>query len=548
MKRFLLMAVLVAAMNGVGVAQRAGFDWLTESSDAQRSAWIRTDAKINRESMEKRDKYTGFQFLWKMKLNNKANQLNSLHPPATLDRLIGFRGFRMLGFVAGSSNKVFTIDTDLGRMEWEKELKAAPASRPGTVSCPGGMTTGIIRPLLAAIPPAPTGPVGRGRNTPAKSAVGEPGQGGVTLANVRPNQPSPAPPTTAPAAPPPRPNPANPAGGQLGAGPFLIQALAGDGMFHSMHLSNGADFEPPVRFLPAGANASGFALVDQVAYAATTGSCNGVADGLWALDLSTKQVANWKGAVAGTVGAAFDGSGTVYVTTGNGGDHANSIVALEPKTLKVRAGYSGGAEFTSSPVVFDHKGRTMIAAATKDGRIHLLDSANPGSAVATSTAWSSSFVPGALSSWQDRDGTRWVLAAVEGSTPSGFTPQEGGAATGSVVAWKLVEANGRIAIEPGWASRNLSSPLPPTIINGVVFAVAGGEYRTAGRLSAAERIRRSGKAVIYALDGQTGRELWNSGATVTSFARGAAISGGMGQIYLTTHDGTIYTFGFPMEH
>ena len=52
----------------------------------------------------------------------------------------------------------------------------------------------------------------------------------------------------------------------------------------------------------------------------------------------------------------------------------------------------------------------------------------------------------------------------------------------------------------------------------------------------------------YALDGTTGKELWNSGTTITSFARGGVLSGGVGQIYLTTHDGVIYAFGFPMEH
>lgn len=543
MKNFLIALALTMGLGSVAFGQRAGFDWLTESSDAQRSAWVRTDGKISPESMQRREPLTGFQYLWKMKLNNTASQLNSLHPPATLDRLIGYRGFRMLGFVAGSSNRIFTIDTDLGRMEWERQLKAAPATAPGTLSCPGGMTTGIIRPLMAAIPPAPGGPVGRGRNTPAKSAVGEPGQGGVTLANIRPAPAGPPPGVT-----PPRPNPANPAGGQLGAGPFLIQALAGDGMFHSLHLSNGADYEPAVSFLPAGANASGFVLVDQVAYAATSGGCNGVANGLWALDLATKKVASWKGNVAGTVGAAFDGSGTVYVTTGGGGDNANSIVALEPKTLKVKTSYSGGAEFTSSPVIFDHKGRTMVAASTKDGRIHVVDSGNPAVAAASSAAGSSNFAPGALSSWQDRDGTRWILAAVDGPLPAGFTAPEGGAASGSVVAWKLVERNGGVSLEAGWASRNLTSPLTPTIINGVVFAVSSGEHRTNARLSTAQRILRSGKAVVYALDGRTGKELWNSGATVKSFVHGGAISGGMGQIYLTTHDGTIYTFGFPMEH
>jgi hypothetical protein len=549
-KKLIGMIALSMALCSVASAQRAGFDWLTESSDAQRSAWIRTDGKISKDSMQKKDPLTGFQFLWKLKLNNVPNQLNSLHPPATLDRLIGYRGFRMLGFVAGSSNSIFTIDTDLGRMEWEKKLKAAAPTTPGTISCPGGMTTGIVRPLLAGIPAAPSGPVGRGRNTPAKSAVGEPGRGAVTLAAVRPNPPAPAA-APAPAVAAPRPNPANPAGGQLGAGPFLIQALASDGMFHSLHLSNGADYQAPVRFLPKGANASGLAVVDQFAYAATTGNCNGVADGLWALDLATKSVTSWKGSIAGSVGAASDGSGTLYVATGSGGDNANSIVALEPKTLKVRASYNGGAEFTSSPVVFDHKGKTMIAAGTKDGRIHVIDGSNLA-VVATTKATTgksnggSSFGSGALASWQDRDGSRWILAAVDGALPEGFTAQ--GVTSGSVIAWKLVEQNGGITIQPGWASRNLTSPLTPSIINGVVFAVSSGEFKPATKLSTAQRILKSGKAVIYALDGQTGKEIWNSGATIKSFVHGGAISGGMGQIYVTTHDGTIYTFGFPMEH
>jgi outer membrane protein assembly factor BamB len=68
------------------------------------------------------------------------------------------------------------------------------------------------------------------------------------------------------------------------------------------------------------------------------------------------------------------------------------------------------------------------------------------------------------------------------------------------------------------------------------------------RITAAQRAERSSRAVIYALDGVSGKELWNSGATITSFARGGALSGGVGQIYFTTYDGTIYAFGFQMEH
>ena len=104
-------------------------------------------------------------------------------------------------------------------------------------------------------------------------------------------------------------------------------------------------------------------------------------------------------------------------------------------------------------------------------------------------------------------------------------------------------------MQPGWASRNLVAPLTPTIINGVIFATSSGEFHSNDtKLPAAQRAARSGRAIIYALDGATGKELWSSGSSIASFTRGAALSGGMGQIYLTTYDGTIYAFGFPMEH
>jgi outer membrane protein assembly factor BamB len=77
------------------------------------------------------------------------------------------------------------------------------------------------------------------------------------------------------------------------------------------------------------------------------------------------------------------------------------------------------------------------------------------------------------------------------------------------------------------------SPLGPIVVNGVVFAVASGN--------------RSTRAVLYALDGGTGRELWTSRAAITSFAQGGLVAGA-GQVYLVTHDNALYAFGIPMEH
>jgi outer membrane protein assembly factor BamB len=522
---------------------------MTSNGDAQRSSWVRTDAKISKETMRK----PGFKFLWKKKLKNEARQLNSLTAPATLERLIGYRGFRMLGFVGGSSDRVFVIDTDLGRMEWEKQLTSAAPPQGASFECPGGMTSNVARPTVAALPsltgaPGPGG--GFGRSGPAKSAVGEPGKGAVTLATVAPAALAPAP----------RPNPANPPGGQFGRGaPNLVYALSSEGMLHIMHVSNGADYKPPMKFLPPNANAHGLIVVDNVAYVSAIGSCGGAPNGVWALDIASGQVTTWKADISGSAGPAFGGDGTLYVATGSEGESPNSLVALDPKTLSVKSWYAAGAsEFSSSPVIFDYKGKTLIAATTKDGRVHLLDGANLGgfdhkTALHTTPASSKGGAtsPGALASWQDASGARWILAPVAGEQAAelGFAATNGAAPNGAVVAWKVVEQNGAPGLQAAWASRDLVSPLPPTIINGVVFVTSGGEFRTNdSKAPAAERARRSSRAVLYALDGETGKELWNSGTTIASFARGSALSGGVGQIYLTTHDSVIYTFGFPMEH
>jgi hypothetical protein len=550
MKR--ISAIILYLFVGVVSAQAqrgGGNDWLTENADAQRTATIKADAKINKDSVAKPG---AVQFLWKLKLKNAPRGMNNLTPPATLERLIGYRGFRMLGFVAGGGDNLFTIDTDLGRLEWEKHLNATPPTAPSTLACPGGMTTGVARPTVSMIAAGGGGGFGPGRNTPAKSTVGAPLEGATTLANVRPPQgPPPGPPPGAQG--PPRPN-QPPLGGGFGGGAQVIYALASDGMLHSMHLSGGQEYKPPVKFLPPGANANGLIIVNGKAYAVTAQSCNGVANGLWAYDFETGKAETWKGNIVGSAGAAFGGDGTIYVATGAGAANSpNSIVAIDPATLQTKGAYTSDREFASSPVVFEYKGKTLVAAAAVTGSVHLIDAANMSLALSVTPSVAKGSAPGALASWQDRDGVRWILVAHTGALPAGFTTAStagGGAVSkGAILAWKLSEADGKLALVPGWASRDLASPLTPTVINGVVLATASGEFRTDdGKVTAAQRAARSGRAVIYALDGVTGKELWNSGAQITSFARGNALSGGMGQFYLTTYDGALYAFGFPMEH
>ncbi len=519
-----------------------GGDWTTVGFDAQRSSWVRRDAKISSESLQK----PGFKMVWKRKLNNTPRQLNALTPPVLFDFYIGYRGFRSLGFLGGSSGRIFVMDTDLARPEWEKSFDAGSPSAEATLDCPGGITANVTRSTPAGLPLL-VAPRGTGRRSPAASAVGEPNEGAVTLKQVvgrRPSAPSPS---------------VKPARQRAAAAnPYrrptqYIYVLAPDGMLHALYVSNGETDKPAVKFLPPNANAHGLIVVDGTAYAATTNGCGGVADGLWAVGLESKKVATWKaeGGVAGFAGPAFGPARTIYLATG--GKASSSLVSLDPKTLKQTGRYSpGGVTFTSSPLVIDYKDSDLLAATADDGRIHLIRGASLGPNGYRGPVYSASdFVPGALSTWKDEDGVTWVAAPSGGTAASGanFPITNGKLSKGAITAWKVVDKDGAPALEPGWVSRDMVSPLPPIIVNGVVFAVSSGEFRTHdSSIGAAERVRRSSPAVLYALDGATGKVLWESGDAIASFARGIALSAAGGYVYLVTHDATLHSFGFPMEH
>jgi outer membrane protein assembly factor BamB len=338
-----------------------------------------------------------------------------------------------------------------------------------------------------------------------------------------------------------------------------VFAISTGGMVHVMNPQIGTDQIPPVKFLPANANVVGSVLVDNVLYAATTGNCGGAANGVWAVDLvsDAKPVTTYdaKGAaVAGSAPPTFGTDGTVYISTGAGNSPvANAVVSLASKTLEQTDWFSAGASpFTSNPVVFQFKGKDLIVAANKDGRLYVLDSAALGGAdhktALHRTAQFSSGAPDltGLATWQDAGGTRWIIATSSGAVHADtkVTMANGVVTKGALVAFTVVDHNGAPALQAQWVSRDLASPVTPAVVNGVVFALASGEV--AGG-TAAQRAQRSAPAVLYAIDAATGKELWTSGTTITSFVRGVGPSAGDSQVYVVTHDGTLYAFGMPAE-
>jgi hypothetical protein len=529
-----------------------GGGWSTARADAQRSGWEHSNGNISIESIQK----GGFELQWKRKLENAPRQLNSLtnaaaapgsglNPPPTV--------------IGGSSNNVYGIDDEQGTMVWARHFEGSLA--PGTAACPGGLTASVSRPttLNQVVASTLNRGVGRGRG-PAQGAVGGPGEG-VPMAMMAggmfgpggggPGGPGGGGPgggrggSGGPGGPGGFGGPGGPGGGSggrgggagPGGGPAQgIYAVGSDGVLHTLGQAQGKDIQKPVPFLPANANVTDMIAVNQIVYAATINGCGGVANGLWAIDLASdaKTVTSWKSGSSPVGSPAFSSTGTVYVAIGEGsaaaGSYSNAVVALDPKTLQVKDWISlPAASFASTPVIFKFQDQEIVAEATQDGRVFLLDAGSLGGAdhktalfASGATSTVKGFTPSAMATWEDSTQTRWLVLPAAG-------------AKSNVIAYKVTGSGGKPTLQQGWVSRDLVNPGAPIVVNGLVFAISNGD--------SAKAI----PAVLYALEGTTGKELWSSGKSITSFVHSGGIWAAAGQVYVPTHDATVFAFGFAME-
>ncbi len=602
---FLVLISTFVAVVGVAIAQpgRGGSSqWLTALADAQRTSWIRTDDKISTAALAK----PGFALQWTSKLDNQPRGVHGLTQGVTG---AGITLFVPMSIVGGSSNNVYGIDNDLGYVVWQRHFDAPLG--PATGACSGGLTSAATRIVRAdGFLPTPFGGFGGGRGAVGyRSLLGEPGEGvpveGRAGGGGRTGDPSGVPPPAAgrrganPEAPPGRgagaaapPIPAarggqaveripgsprveEGAGGQFG---FLFRpsgvayVVSSDGMLHVLGLPSGKDMQKPAQFVPANSRWSAPIAVGTTMYSATSGTCGGAPSAVWAIDLDsdTKPVVSWKtngGPVVGAVAFLQDGSLVAAIgagkTTGDG--KASAIVALDAKTLQPKDWFTQpDADFATGPTILRHDGKEIVAAATRDGRVVLLDAASLGGANHSTPLFVSKTVLGAgatvgadaLAAWQESGasspagagapaqpapptGTPWILLPVTGRLGAGVPSGNGAVSTGAVVALKLTGAAGALSLAPGWVSHDLSSPSTPLVVNGVVFALATGVPATpAGK---------GGAAVLHAYDGTTGKRLWESGKSMTSSASPGSFWSGLGQVYVGTRDGTLHAFGFDDE-
>jgi outer membrane protein assembly factor BamB len=469
------LCVALFALNFANFAHaqfgRGGGDWMAVGGDAQRSASIKTDPHISPESVQ-----AGvMQFLWKVSLTGSPT------PPVIASRLITYKGFKDLLYVATSADEVVSIDHTVGKVFWESHLPYDSLLVPvktGTATCPAGMTAAVslAAPLVPPPPPAPRG--GRGPGGPP-GGPGGPGRGGMAAA-------------PAPTLPRPR------------RTPGAVYAVSSDGLVHTLNQHTGTDIVPAARFIRGNAKALDVISVGNIVYAVTSDNCGGAPNAVWSLTLENNLVSEWKTGEASVIGLAFASDGTLYATTTKG------IAALDPKTLKVKQEREG--PYATSPMVFKFKDKEYVAAGNISGHVFVLDPASLDLLV--NVAGHGVSMGRALASWEEPESkTRWVLAV----------------RAGKVVAFKAVEENGALALQEGWSSKEMVAPADPIVVNGVVFVLSSGS--------------KTAPAVLYALDGMTGKELWNSGKSIAGYST-TGISSGASKIFVGTHDENLYAFGY----
>ena len=503
-----------AALTAAPLPPAPGADWLTDGGDPQRTGWQRNETVLNKDNVK------GLAVRWKTKLDNEPREMHNLFPPVIVSNVPTKDGPREIAIEAGSADNIYGIDTATGTVLWKKHFSynSDKPARLGGPLCPGGL---VVTPTI-------------------DTKIGTNGQ-------------------------------------------RTAYAVSGDGMMHFLNVADGEDLQQPAEFMPANGKAYSLNLWNNVLYSTTAQGCGGNPNMVYAFDLATRKTMKYNpkgGGLWGRSGAAIGFDGTVYAPTGdNMYDAAQErygqvILAVTPD-LKYKDHYAPSnaafmwkrdLDMQVTPAVFNYKGREFVVSASKECRIWLMDAKALGGADHRTPVhrtpllcnedvnFAAMGIWGSMATWEDAQGTRWVLASFWGPVHSQFKPplSYGPVTRGAIVAHKVEEVNGKVVLTPVWISRDMDMAEPPVVANGVVYAYGSGESNVQatpelglGANSSAIRIKNSTHATIYALDGETGKELWSSGDSMTSFVHFGALSIANGHLYLGAFDGTLYSFGLP---
>jgi hypothetical protein len=505
-----------------------GTDWLTDGGDVQRSGWNKDEHTLTKDNIK------SLKLLWKIQTGNDPRALHGLMTPLVVGSVPMSGGSKEVVYLQGVSDNLYSIDASNGKILWSRHFTyPTPAGRGG-----GG---GFQLPV----------------NDPKHLGFLQPG-GSSGIPVIGPADAS---------------------------GDRTLYVDDGGGNLHWIDIASGEDEKPA-----AAIGTSKFALQlydNMIIYGANYSTDTGLVS-LNINDPNARPVKSTgfgrSGGLWGRRGPAIDSTGTVWTTTGDGNVDtsnpdslvlANSLVGfhLRDGAWKIENYFTPpnwswlwkrDLDPNNTPTIFTYKGKELIAGSGKECRVYLLDPRDPGGPTHHVPLYKTPLVCnvdadfqnagswGALSSWEDAAGTRWILVPFWGPVnpdvkfpiTNAPTPVEGGEA-----AFKLVENGGKYTVEPVWVSHDMHRGEPPIIANGMIFAFGSGENTQQAwpdiglNFDSTIRAAMSGHATIYILDAMTGKELWNSGDTIAGFNHFSGITVANGKVYLGTYDGQFYCFG-----
>ena len=512
-KRTLSSAVLA------GCALTWAADWPTDGGSPQRTNWQQNEKILNKDNVR------NLKILWKLQLDNKPQEMHSLFPPLIIEKVpVGGGAAKQILLEAGISDNIYAIDVETGQVIWKKHFEYAPPERRGREGdplCPPGLT--------------------------ATPVIG----------------------------------PANPDGSRT------VYAMSGDGQVHSLNLANGEDLVPPYKFGYPNGKSYSLNLWEDTLFTTTSQGCAGNPNQMWAVKIHdpAHKVMTYNpksGGLWGREGAAIDSNGVAWAPTGDGRyDAANQTYGNGLIGAKVQGDELKLADYFEpsnwywlqkrdldmqvTPAIFKIKDRELMITGSKECRVYLLDTKSAGGEnhqtplfrtqllCNEEADFQSAGIWGSMASWEDAKGTRWGLTPFWGPSHPDFKPPftYGPVKHGAVVAFKVEEKNGKYQLTPAWMSRDMDQAEPPVIANGVVFAYGSGEntrqaYADKGLADLSPlRIAASSRAVLYALDGETGKELFSSGDQIKSWNHFSGLSVANGRVYINTFDSVLYCFGLP---
>ncbi len=492
-------------------------DWLTYGHDPQRTSWAFEETTLGPENV------ANLGLKWKSKLKNESYRLSALTAPVVASNIATTRGVRNVVYVAGITGTVFALDADTGEEIWTHPFKLVilpgKGGFQGTFLCPNGITA-----------------------TPVIDKASS-----------------------------------------------LLYVIAGDGALYGLDLGSGRVRYGPVQFVAAFSKNWSLNLVDGIIYTVLAQGCGNGLSGFYSVDIrnqhhpvvrqmllsNTNTAGMW-----GRGGAIIGKNSRVYGSTADGafdpiaGDYSNAVVSatlpelnLADYYLPPNWPYLRKKDFdlgSASPVYFGWRNRNLIASGAKESVVYLLDADALGGNDHQTTLYTSSRLGndravcceghgiwGGMSTARDAEGQTWLYVPVGGPPAASgykFPILNGDNPHGSVMAFKVVpdSKTQNPVLEPAWISGDFDLPDPVVIANGVIFGLSTGE-NAVQKGDENNRLLNTHPAVLKALDAWTGKELYNSGNSMTSWVHFSGLAVSDGRVFAVDHDSNVYCFGLPAK-